>query len=67
MKRKSKRRMKRKIIQTGLVGSMAGMIGTGIAGHKKAHIATSALFTGLTLWHCLQYRPAKKLRPVRTA
>ena len=67
MKKRSRRKVKRRIIETGLIGSMAGMIGTGIVGHKKAHIVTSALFTGFTLWHYLQYRPVKRLRPARSA
>ena len=52
-----KKRTTKKIIETGLIGSMVGMVGTGIAGSKKPHIYTSAAFMAFTLCHYAYYRP----------
>ncbi len=56
MTKTAKKKIKKQVIESGLIGSMVGMVGTGFSGQKNAHIISSALFVGFTLWHYLQYR-----------
>ena len=62
-----KRRTTKRIIEAGMIGSMVGMVGTGVVGSKKPHIITSAAFLGFTLCHYAYYRPffKKKRRAAR--
>ena len=52
-----KRKTTKKVIEAGMIGSMVGMVGTGIVGSKKPHIYTSAAFMVFTLCHYAYYRP----------
>ncbi len=52
-----KRKTTKRVIEAGMIGSMVGMVGTGIVGSKKPHIVTSAAFMAFTLCHYAYYRP----------
>ncbi len=63
-----KRKTQKRLVETGLIGSMVGMVATGFLSSKKTHIAVSGAFVAFTLVHFNMYRPLmgkRKKKPSR--